>query len=1226
MQQQDELQPREGKGRRARVLYLAPWVDYGGTDKGTIDWFRWLDRERFAPSLITTQPSLNRRIAEVIPYAEEVWPGTEFFAGEDLPKVIFDFLQSREVDVLHVMNSRLGFDLLPDLAALPRPPAVVVQLHVEEQDKSGYVRYVTTRYANLVDAFSLTSHHLADAVERYDVPRSKCRVIYTGVDAEKEFSPEHVEPIDGLEPGPVHVLYPGRLVEQKDPLLMVDVASALRDRGLDFRIHVVGEGPLEPEVRSRVSERGLGEIVRFHPPTQEIARWFRACDVLLMTSVFEGVPYVIYEAMAMEVPTVAPALPGNSELMDDECGTLVSPRGHLDGYVEAMARLISDHELRRRSGEYARRRVRERFSLEQMGAEHGALYEDVMLMRDHRVFAASNGRHGALPPDPIRLRSRPSQDRPLVSVIVPCFNHGRYLAGCLDSIRSQTYPNIEIFVVDDASTDPQTVTRVERLHEQADDVTVIQMPKNGGPSAARNAAIERAHGRYFLPVDADNLLMPDAVERLVDQIQAAGEHVGFIYPNLQFFGNRNDYFEAPDYNLYILLQANFADTSSLLDREIFDAGLRYPDDIILGHEDWDFALSLAERGVYGEPAAAKTLLYRKTGFTRSDTVEYGRELFHHRIIQRHPALYQQQTDIKARWAPSLTIVPLTALSGEDEQARLVKLASRQTWKDFEVVARASAPWRDHVEAPALRRLPPELARSPLDALELGWQSARGAVLLVTAGNGLDLLEDRAGVGKLMRTIAYNSKLSGIALSDAGPAGRFPLRLLRPEDEVTLNPHAVMWRIDGDGDLGDALQLTDGDEIGSLTAAIGARMAIQWRHAPRPPDLPAAVPGAERSLRVPRPGRESAVTERRLLRQTAPILPLIDQQAVRRWTLSPTWMPPETDLLCRHVREDGGARVVTNDREPPPGYQLEYDVGMVRKFSAAGTSRLVALEGGGYAAPDASDPVPPGKALGFVEQAPLPLLDALIVGIHVPTGNHVLVAGEEDPIMGEIQALGTLGFIEAYPVNPRQRPNAQLPFRVKGLVRAVDQAARRHVYGIGALPSGELAGELGALQLDPGVDAVPVWLTPAGGLVTPDYAPDRPALDPKRVARWVAAPVTWRGGVAPRGALARASARRALDLPVSGRRGGKSQSATAAAPDGYLASQPGPARVPLFSAVHPVTGDQLLTNSRVEAGDMGYVEITLLGYLADSAPVTGVRTVKRVSVPWASRFGHNARTL
>src|SRR5690242_4966922 len=672
--------------KRTPILYLAPWVDFGGTDKGTIDWFKWLDRERFAPSLITTQPSLNRRIAEVIPYAEEVWPATDFFAGKDLPKIIFDFIQTREVEVLHIMNSRMGFDLLPDLAALPRRPAVVVQLHVEEQDKSGYVRYVTTRYGNLVDAFSVTSQHLADAVERYDVPRSKCRVIYTGVDAEEEFSPDRVTPVEGLDPDAVQLLYPGRLVEQKDPLLMVQVAAALRDRGLRFQVQVVGEGPLEPEVRGAVSERGLEDVVRFHPPTDEIARWFAACDLLLMTSVFEGVPYVVYEAMAMAVPVVAPALPGNAELMDDRCGVLVSPRGRVDGYVSALASFIEDADKRRAAGEHARARVRERFSLEQMGREHSRLYEELL---NARPSQATNG-HLAQPapsPEPILLASRPSRGTPLVSVVIPCFNHGRYLPGCLDAIRKQTYPELEIIVVDDASTEPQTVSLIDELDRRADDVTVIRMPRNGGPSIARNAAVACAHGRYLLPVDADNLLLPEAVERLVNQLQCAGEQVGFIYPNLQFFGARNDYFEAPDYNLHALLGANYADTSSLLDMQVFEAGLRYPEDIKVGHEDWDFNLTLAEHGVQGQPAAAKTLLYRKMGFTRSDVVEYGAELFHDRIVERHPSLFEREDDIKPRWSPALSILPLAPFDTDEQRERLARLAASQSWSDFELLAR-----------------------------------------------------------------------------------------------------------------------------------------------------------------------------------------------------------------------------------------------------------------------------------------------------------------------------------------------------------------------------------------------------------------------------------------------------------------------------------------------------------------------------------------------------------
>jgi hypothetical protein len=78
---------------RIPVLYIAPWVAYGGADKSTIDWFRWLDKTRFAPSLITTQPSVNSRLAEVAELAEEVWPLPELFPGERFPAFILDFIE-----------------------------------------------------------------------------------------------------------------------------------------------------------------------------------------------------------------------------------------------------------------------------------------------------------------------------------------------------------------------------------------------------------------------------------------------------------------------------------------------------------------------------------------------------------------------------------------------------------------------------------------------------------------------------------------------------------------------------------------------------------------------------------------------------------------------------------------------------------------------------------------------------------------------------------------------------------------------------------------------------------------------------------------------------------------------------------------------------------------------------------------------------------------------------
>ena len=66
---------------------------------------------------------------------------------------------------------------------------------------------------------------------------------------------------------------------------------------------------------------GWMTAVFFEPPTHELRPWYAAADVLFMTSVFEGVPVIVYEALAMELPIVAPALPGIVELMADAGGS-----------------------------------------------------------------------------------------------------------------------------------------------------------------------------------------------------------------------------------------------------------------------------------------------------------------------------------------------------------------------------------------------------------------------------------------------------------------------------------------------------------------------------------------------------------------------------------------------------------------------------------------------------------------------------------------------------------------------------------------------------------------------------------------------------------------------------------------------------------------------------------------------------------------------------------------
>jgi glycosyltransferase involved in cell wall biosynthesis len=826
---------------RIPILYLAPWVDLGGSDKGTIDWFKHLDRTRWAPSLITTQPSDNRWLHKLEPYAEEVWALPDLMRGAAFPAFILGFIESRGIQVVHIMNSRLAFDLMPDMTCLREPPAIVLQFHAEEPDRAGYARYAAARYGNLVDAFSVTSRQLGEAMRDYDIAGSRIHVIHSGVDAEQEFAPAAVEPFSDLPGDGPRVLWPGRLAEQKDPMLTLDVLTLLRERAVDLTLHVVGDGPMAPAVRARARDLGVDGMIAWHPPSQEMARWYRSSDLLLMTSVFEGVPYVIYEALAMEVPVVAPALPGNVEFMDMDSGVLVDPRDDADQYARAVADLLADPDRRRGLGARSRERMLRDFSLAEMAERHEALYDDLLAARSAAVQARRQAIEQPLPDasgaiEPVALERETLPERS-VAVIVPCYQHGRYLPECIASIHAQTLPAAQIIVIDDCSQDPETDAALRALDDDPG-VTVMRLPVNRGPSAARNRALREVTASYVLPLDADDLLLPDALADMVAQLESAPSDVGFIYPNPQHFGNRHDYLQVPAYNLHLLLKDNYCPATSLFDRRVFDAGVRYDEAIVFGHEDWDMVLRLAELGIWGEVAEGPTFMYRRRGFSRVNAVEYGPESFHDDVERRHPALYapSARARIKARWAPALSIV----LLGEDGAAwdvSDVEPLADQSCADFEVISAAA------LDVPGMHapvHLPGDGSAGWLAAAVSG---ARGRWVLVATPAAAPAFGRRSFVEQLLRAFWENEGVAGVALTSV------PEQRLTSFSQIDAHgsegPLALAWeRAPGEPDAPEAELGATGSLVEDLLMTVQMLGPVQWRSLP----LPQAVARAHAEAR------------------------------------------------------------------------------------------------------------------------------------------------------------------------------------------------------------------------------------------------------------------------------------------------------------------------------------------------------------------------------------------
>ena len=123
---------------------------------------------------------------------------------------------------------------------------------------------------------------------------------------------------------------------------------------------------------------------------------------------------------------------------------------------------------------------------------------------------------------------------PRIAVIVTCFNLGKYLPQTLASLHAQTCRDFELLIVDDGSTDPETRDVLAGL---SNDVRVIRT-ENRGLSAARNAGVANTTAPYICAVDADDILLPELLEKSVARLDA-DPSIAFISHWLEAFGDES---------------------------------------------------------------------------------------------------------------------------------------------------------------------------------------------------------------------------------------------------------------------------------------------------------------------------------------------------------------------------------------------------------------------------------------------------------------------------------------------------------------------------------------------------------------------------------------------------------------------------------------------------------------------------------------------------------------
>lgn len=175
-----------------------------------------------------------------------------------------------------------------------------------------------------------------------------------------------------------------------------------------------------------------------------------------------------------------------------------------------------------------------------------------------------------------------------ISVIMPCYNDGKYIIEAIDSIEKQTYQNWELIIVDDGSDDEETKRIINEIQNPKIKVFHTEHLR---PAGARNYGIQKAEGTYILPVDSDDRIHEEYMEKAVKMIES-NPRIGVVYCKAELFGEKSGSWNLPEYSFKHMLLDNIVFVTALFYKSDWEKVGGFNTSMAQGMEDYDFWLSI----------------------------------------------------------------------------------------------------------------------------------------------------------------------------------------------------------------------------------------------------------------------------------------------------------------------------------------------------------------------------------------------------------------------------------------------------------------------------------------------------------------------------------------------------------------------------------------------------------------------------------------------------------
>ena len=229
----------------------------------------------------------------------------------------------------------------------------------------------------------------------------------------------------------------------------------------------------------------------------------------------------------------------------------------------------------------------------------------------------------------------------LISVIIPCYNHGKYLDDAINSILEQTHHNVEILIIDDGSTDDYTKRKLQSINDLK--VKVFHK-ENGHLSSARNFGFRKTNSEFVLTLDADDKFHSTFLERALP-VLLSDEKIAVVSSWAKYFGEKNNIKHLSGGGLKEFLTSNNCTACALIRKSVWEEVGGY-DENLKGFMDWEFYINITKRGYRIHIIQEPLFFYRAHGESMiSGSKKRKPELFKY-IYRKHEDVYARYvTDV-----------------------------------------------------------------------------------------------------------------------------------------------------------------------------------------------------------------------------------------------------------------------------------------------------------------------------------------------------------------------------------------------------------------------------------------------------------------------------------------------------------------------------------------------------------------------------------------------------